>query len=153
MKDNKFFISVQSPKKLYRMIWMVIKITILIMILLFRFKLFSVERHYEREWNIDFADCVGLVEDHENNVLGNNGYRYTVFDVKRTMKRLQVYQVYHNELDYVCKEVINVFADEVSNKPDFGSELNFLSMTKGNDELIVLYSHSEHRLYCFVHPL
>lgn len=144
-----------NPRKIscFKIIWLMVKLVVVIAIFLIKYKAFSVERSYERIWKIKFANCVVLSEDHKSALFSDDKYRYTVFEVNKLMRRLQVYNNYQNEFDDTCEAVMAHFGNEIAERPDFEGELTCLSMIKGDKELIMLYSHNEHRLYCFVHPV
>jgi len=156
-RDNQrsYYSDANTPfiRSRYKIIWFAFKLLVIATILVIRFKPFSVERSYERTWKIKFANCVVLAEDHKPKLFSDDKYRYTVFDVKRLMRYLQVYNNYQNEFDDTCEEVMNHFGDEVIERPDYDRELTYLSMVKDGKELIMLYSPDEYRLYCFIHPV
>lgn len=135
----------------FKRIWFAVKLLAIVAIVVIRFKPFSVEKSYERQWDLEFADSVVLLEDHKPDTYGESEYRYSVFDVKRVMRHLQVYYNYQNELDGVCEKIMDYFGDEVSERPDFDSELTYGLVEKDDKELIMIYSPSKNRLYIFVH--
>lgn len=154
-RDNQksYYSDANTPfiRSRYKIIWFAFKLLVIATILVIRFKPFSVERSFERKWNLKFADAVVLLEDHKVGSYGESEYRYTVFEVKRVMRYLQVYYNYQNELDDICKEIMGNFDDEVSERPDFDSELTYGLVEKGDKQLIMIYNPLQHRLYFFVH--
>lgn len=137
----------------YKIIWFAVKLLAVAAILVIRFKPFSAERSFERKWNLKFADAVVLLEDHKAGSHGEAEYRYTVFEVKRVMRYLQVYYNYQNELDDICEEIMDHFGSEVDERPDFDSELTYGLVQKDDKELIMIYSPSQYRLYFLIHNI
>ena len=156
-RDNStsYYSDANTPliRNRYKIIWFAVKLLVVAVILVIRFKTFSVERSYERKWNLKFSDAVMLLEDHKAGSHGENEYRYTVFDVKRVMRQLQVYYNYQNQLDDVCEDIMNQFGSEVNERPDFDSELTYGLVQKDDKELIMIYSPSKYRLYFFIHNI
>ena len=152
-RDNQksYYSDANTPfiRSRYKIIWFAFKLLVIATILVIRFKPFSVERSFERKWNLKFADAVVLLEDHKAGSYGESEYRYTVFEVKGVMR--QGLENYQNQLDDVCEDIMNQFGSEVNERPDFDSELTYGLVKKGDKQLIMIYNPLQHRLYFFVH--
>ena len=152
-RDNSksYYSDANTPfiRSRYKIIWFAFKLLVIATILVIRFKPFSVERSFERKWNLKFADAVVLLEDHKAGSYGESEYRYTVFEVKGVMR--QGLDNYQNQLDDVCEDIMNQFGSEVNERPDFDSELTYGLVEKGDKQLIMIYNPLQHRLYFFVH--
>lgn len=152
-RDNQksYYSDANTPfiRSRYKIIWFAFKLLVIATILVIRFKPFSVERSFERKWNLKFADAVVLLEDHKAESYGESEYRYTVFEVKGVMR--QGLENYQNQLDDVCEDIMNQFGSEVNERPDFDSELTYGLVKKGDKQLIMIYNPLQHRLYFFVH--
>ena len=152
-RDNQksYYSDANTPfiRSRYKIIWFAFKLLVIATILVIRFKPFSVERSFERKWNLKFADAVVLLEDHKAGSYGESEYRYTVFEVKRVMR--QGLENYQNQLDDVCEDIMNQFGSEVNERPDFDSELTYGLVKKGDKQLIMIYNPLQHRLYFFIH--
>ncbi len=154
-RDNSksYYSDANTPfiRSRYKIIWFAFKLLVIATILVIRFKPFSVERSFERKWNLKFADAVVLLEDHKAESYGESEYRYTVFEVKGVMR--QGLDNYQNQLDDVCEDIMNQFGSEVNERPDFDSELTYGLVQKDDKELIMIYSPSKYRLYFFIHNI